>query len=185
MRTNDQDDAQPDLCAERRQRFAELANVTRSDLLRVCALRLGDRDAAEDAVQETLLAAFMAFERFDDVNPRGWLIRIALNKCTDELRRRRKKELRRSETPLEALTFECSVEQLASAAEQWRAFRLAMARLSPQQRRVMTLVFLCDLSYAEAAALTNSPPGTVRSRLHRARAAIREAMDRRTYSGND
>jgi RNA polymerase sigma-70 factor (ECF subfamily) len=51
-----------------------------------------------------------------------------------------------------------------------------MAELSPEQRLAMNLVFVCDLSYDDAARLTNTPLGTIRSRLNRARTNLRATM---------
>lgn len=135
---------------------------------------------AEDLVQETLLRAFRAIERFDGRYPKAWLLTIMRNA---NINRARKKTPDLLDDP--ELTFERStrfaetvtpednvVEPIFDAAVQQ-----AFDRLSDDFRNVVELVDLNGLSYAEAAELLGVPVGTVMSRLHRARKRIRDDIN--------
>lgn len=135
---------------------------------------------AEDLVQETLLRAFRAIERFDGRYPKAWLLTIMRNA---NINRARKKTPDLLDDP--ELTFERSmrfaetvtpeddvVEPIFDASVQQ-----AFDRLSNDFRNVVELVDLNGLSYAEAAELLGVPVGTVMSRLHRARKRIRDDIN--------
>jgi len=137
---------------------------------------------AEDLVQETLLRAFRAIERFDGRYPRAWLLTIMRNA---NINRARKKTPDLLDDP--DLTFERStrfadndtpeddvVEPIFDAVVQE-----AFDRLPDDFRNVVELVDLNGLAYAEAAELLDVPVGTVMSRLHRARKRIRDEINER------
>lgn len=133
---------------------------------------------AEDLVQETLLCAYRAIDRFDGQHPRAWLLTIMRNAEAKRHRKRRPFLLRGSE---EAAGYDFSPaarspEQLV-VGEQFDAVVASSLRSLPQhQRQVVELVDLDGLSYAEAAEVIGVPVGTVMSRLHRARARIRHRL---------
>lgn len=135
---------------------------------------------AEDLVQETLLRAFRAIDRFDGRYPKAWLLTIMRNA---NINRARKKTPDLLDDP--ELTFERStkfaetvtpeddvVEPIFDAAVQQ-----AFDRLPTDFRNVVELVDLNGLAYAEAAELLGVPVGTVMSRLHRARKRIRDEIN--------
>jgi RNA polymerase sigma-70 factor, ECF subfamily len=140
------------------------------------ALTLVPRPAdAEDLVQDTLLRAFQAIGSFDGAHQRAWLLTILRNTQINRTRRRRPELLdgpnthadvavadegRSAETVVVEATFDAAVDD-------------ALASLSPRLRRVVELVDLLGLSYAETAEALGVPVGTVMSRLHRARDRIR------------
>lgn len=132
---------------------------------------------AEDLVQETLLRAFRAIERFDGRYPKAWLLTIMRNA---NINRARKKTPDLLDDP--ELTFERSVRHADTVTPEDdvvdpifdAAVQDAFDRLSDDFRNVVELVDLNGLSYAEAAELLGVPVGTVMSRLHRARKRIRD-----------
>lgn len=140
-------------------------------------------DDAEDLVQDTLLRAFRALDRFDGRYPRAWLLTIMRNAHQNRNRRRRPTLLRDEAT----MTGEIdrrnppapSAEDLAtdSIAAAWVAD--ALDHLTPRLRQVAELVDVDGLTYDETAALLDIPAGTVMSRLHRARRQMRVRLERR------
>lgn len=132
------------------------------------ARRVG-RELARDLAAETFTAAFAGRRRFDPSRgtPRGWLFGIA----TNLLRRHHRDEERR----LRALARLDGRRDVSSAPEEPR-LAAALAALDAKERDVLLLHVWADLGYDELARTLGIPVGTVRSRLHRARARLREAL---------
>lgn len=143
--------------------------------LRALAYRLvGDRDAMDDALQETYIRAFRGLPGFR-ANARfgTWLYRIAYNACIDELRRRHT----HVHVPLEGLAAgEAREEDPAAAVADRRDLSAALARLSLADRAAVLLVDAYGLEYSEAAEVLGVPVGTIGSRLSRARAQLRRVL---------
>jgi RNA polymerase sigma-70 factor, ECF subfamily len=144
--------------------------------LRGLAFRLlGDRDAMDDALQESYLKAFRALPRFaGDSAFRSWLYRIVYNTCLDELRRIRKMGL----VPIESASNrpdgradpgDTATEKIDLAA--------AVASLTPETRAAVLLVFVDGMDYRSATEVLGVSRGTLASRLHRGRAQLRRALD--------
>ena len=128
----------------------------------------------EDVLQEAYLRAFRALPRFrGDSGVGTWLYRIVYNAALDELRSSR----RRFELSLRQLEFESeAVPDPAEVVPAQRAIAHALMRLSPEDRAVVVLVDGQGLRYDEAARVLGVPPGTVASRLNRARSALRRGL---------
>jgi RNA polymerase sigma-70 factor (ECF subfamily) len=160
-------------------RFAELFERHFADVHRYAARRLGDT-IADDIAAETFLAAFRQRDRYArDRGPvRGWLFGIAANL----IGRHRRTEVRAFRTWARAArdpVLGCHAEQVTDqAGADALGPRLAgvLARLSAGDREVLLLVAWGELSYDEVAAALGIPPGTVASRLNRARRKIRAAL---------
>jgi RNA polymerase sigma-70 factor (ECF subfamily) len=146
--------------------------------LRALAFRLlGDRDRMEDALQEAYVKAFRALPRFRGNSKLGtWLYRIVYNACLDELERSR----RVIHLPLAEVAD--PPETRASVAEtvaNRRELAEALSALPPEDRAAVLLVDAQSFDYREAGAVLGVPEGTIASRLNRARAALRRALDER------
>lgn len=135
---------------------------------------------AEDLVQETMLRAFRAIERFDGRHPRAWLLTIMRNAQASRFRRRRPSLLN---DPDEAADRAISMADEGPGPEAVvleRGFdavvESAYLDLPDVFREVVDLVDLGGLSYQEAAEVLEVPQGTVMSRLHRGRKRMREAL---------
>ncbi len=145
-------------------------------LLRVAMSLTRNSADAEDLVQDTLLRAYGAVERFDGRYPRAWLLTIMRNAQVNRVRRRRPELLRDPEAGdrlLESQTPHDSAEQDALRDAFDAAVEEALEALPDKFKRVVRLVDLDELSYQEAADVLGVPIGTVMSRLHRARQRIR------------
>jgi len=149
-------------------------------LLRVARSITRDPVEAEDLVQDTLLRAFRAIDGFDGRHPRAWLLTILRNTNINRHRKRRPELMRDPDTELERLAAEPGADAPDAAVDAGfdHEIEVALAELPEVFRRVVELVDVDGLSYAEAAEVLGVPIGTVMSRLHRARARIREHLVR-------
>jgi RNA polymerase sigma-70 factor, ECF subfamily len=138
--------------------------------LRTFALSLcGTADRAEDLVQETLLQALSHLESFQPgTNLSAWLVTILRNLFRDQYRKRQR-EVEDADGYYLA-TLKGEPEQTARL--EFSEFRAALAKLSSEQRQALILVGASNLSYAGAAALCGCAAGTIKSRVHRARARL-------------
>ncbi len=151
-------------------------------LLRV-AVALTDQLAdAEDLVQDTLIRAYRACDRFDGAHPRAWLLTILRRTHLNRLRGRRPGLFDDPEgwddapAPWPGGSRPGTPEEVVVGATFDTVVAGALQALPPAQRLVITLVDVDGLSYAEAARVAGIPEGTVMSRLHRARATIRTRL---------
>ena len=149
-------------------------------LYRVALSLTRNRADAEDVVQETLLRAYRAIDRFDGRYPRAWLLTILRNANRNRVRRRRPELLRDpDEGPdlLEAGTDPDEGPEAQVLADVLDAeVAEALDALPERFRTVVDLVDVDGLSYAEAAEALGIPVGTVMSRLHRARKRLRTSV---------
>lgn len=142
---------------------------------------VGDRDAAADAAQEAFLAAYRNLPRLRGDSFRGWLTRIAMNAATDILRHRK----RRPADPYPEWEDEAwqppagpdaNPELQALAAGRNRKLAAALARITPEQRAAIVLFDIEGYDYAEIAAIAGVSLGTIKSRIHRGRLALRDLL---------
>jgi len=154
--------------------FSELARVSIGRLYAAARLILRDDQRAEDATQEALVAAWRDLsalrdpDRFD-----AWLHRLLVRACYREARRgKRRWALELEINEIDGIEPDRTLD-IADRDQLERGFR----RLDPDQRTVIVLHYYLGLSLDEAADALGIPPGTVRSRLHRATQAMRAALD--------
>jgi RNA polymerase sigma-70 factor (ECF subfamily) len=141
--------------------------------LRALAFRLlGDRTLMDDALQEAYVKAYRALPRFRGASSPGtWLYRIAYNACVDELKRTRQVvALDSVREPVDARPGPAEAVSTRSGLAD------ALACLPPEDRAAVLLVDARGFDYREAAQVLGVPEGTIASRLHRARAALRAAL---------
>ena len=159
--------------------FAEFVLPEVEVLLRVAMTLTAQQADAEDLVQETLLRAYRAIDRFDGEHPRAWLLTIMRRAEINRHRRRRPHLLDDPDTDLERLSpvgvIE-SPEELVVGESFDEVVGAALAALPDKHQQVVRLVDIGGLSYAEAAEVLDVPEGTVMSRLHRARKRIRTQL---------
>lgn len=163
------------LTSDRQQRFAQQALV-HLGALRAAARRYTNRDMAdaEDLVQETLLRAFVAWERFrPGTDCRAWLLRILTNCFINGYRRSlHQRRLTQQDDPLVCPRRRRAARQPElSIMEQLLADEVvhALESLPPEYRQVVNLADLGEMSYRDVADELGCPIGTVMSRLHRGR----------------
>jgi RNA polymerase sigma-70 factor (ECF subfamily) len=150
----------------------------RTRLFRLAYAWCGDRNLAEDIVQEALARALATTSPLKEARAlEGWLM-VILNNCwRDCLRRKLSVAMEDIDDWAETLeSAEPSPEQNLAGRQTALTVRNAIARLPLGQRQVLTLVDMEDRSYAEVAEILGVPAGTVMSRLARARAALKGVL---------
>lgn len=165
--------------------FDHLVEASQRLCFHIARTRLDDVDAAQDACQDALLRAWQAMDRFqgDAEDFRRWLLRIVINVCHDRLRAQGR---RRADLSLDgAADAEAPTLVLPSADEGPEAYALradlgallarCLGRLSDEHRTIV-LLDQAGFSYAEMGEILELEPGTVKSRLSRARARARDIL---------
>ena len=139
---------------------------------------LNDQDAA-DATQEALIAITRGIASFDGrARFTTWCYRVATNAALDEMRRRKRRPIPAETLPDVAGPTTAIDEHVANALD----VDAALSGLAPEFRAAVALRDLADLDYAEIAAVLGIPPGTVRSRIARGRAALADRLGNREPS---
>lgn len=166
--------------AGRETAFARLYERYETRLLYYLRRLTGSAEAAEDAFQETWLKAHRGLRRLESPEAfRSWLYRIGRNAALDAVRRRGR------EIPLDDPRARDAVDEWSGGSEEddaldaldASAVHIALDRISPLHREALALRFLEGLSYGEIAAVVGVPVGTIRSRLHHGRRALRREME--------
>jgi RNA polymerase sigma-70 factor, ECF subfamily len=163
--------------------FNRLVRLHERQVYNVALRMVGQADAAEDVTQDTFLLAYKSLHQFRGGLFRAWLLRIATNRCYDELRRRQ----RRPADSFEELAFEPrplwstlaageEPHERAERLELAQALQRALVQLQDDQRLVVILSDVQGYSYDEIAAITNVSLGTVKSRLSRGRSRLRDIL---------
>lgn len=151
---------------------AILLHRHRTPIFRLCFQMLRDNDAAEDAAQEVLLRAFEKMPQFRGESEfSSWLYRVALNYCLEV---RRTQQRREALTPDHPTTF---TTDFSSRVDSRQAIENALDALPEQLRIVLILRQWHEKSYEEIAAILSLPLGTVKTRLHQARAQFRTVWE--------
>ncbi len=170
--------------------FEDLVSRREAEVFRLARRMLGDADDAMEATQDAFLRAYRALPRFrGEASFRTWLFGIAINVCRSRLSGRAARE-RRYQVPLESGERETGEiaralppapgpdpERAAQGAELGAALERALAELSPEHREILLLREMQGLEYEELALTLDCAVGTVKSRLARARGALRAAME--------
>ena len=162
--------------------FEQLVERHRDVVHRVSA-RIVGRDAAEDVSQDAFLRAFHRLGRFRGEAPfRSWLLQIAHHAAIDAVNRRRveAEDPAAADEAADPDATRMPAERLERSERRAR-LEAKLALLRPPHRAVLVLRDLEGLSYDEIAAATDTPLGTVKGRLHRARAELIDLLRANTY----
>jgi RNA polymerase sigma-70 factor (ECF subfamily) len=163
--------------------FNQLVSQYQDMVYNVAFRILGDGEAAADASQDTFLSAYKAVANFKGGSFKAWLLRIATNSCYDQLRVHQ----RRPTSSLEAIYTDTdpsshfvngreTPEEHALRQELGQVIQQGIQTLPPDQRTTLVLSDVQGLSYAEIAEVTGTSIGTVKSRLSRGRARLRDCL---------
>jgi len=171
--------------------FDELARGEERALYRHAARIVGPGADAEDVVQDAFLSAWRSIRSFEGTSFRAWLFRIVTNRALDKVRSRK----RRAELPLEPAEDEevtwaepaapgPELVDLAASREALVVVEEALATIPEEQRAALLLRDVEGFAYEEIAIMTSVEIGTVKSRIHRARVAVRNTLVRRGWRGS-
>jgi RNA polymerase sigma-70 factor (ECF subfamily) len=147
---------------------------------------IGEPDSAADATQEAFISAYQKLHTYRGGSFKSWLLRIVSNACYDEYRRRKRQ-------PVVPLTPETdqgedlesapwledpaeNPEEFAQRKELSNAIQTCLNRLDVEFRTVVVLIDIQGMDYASAAAAMDSPLGTIKSRLARARKGLQDCL---------
>jgi RNA polymerase sigma-70 factor, ECF subfamily len=172
--------------ARDRARFEEEALALADQVYRVARRLVGSREETEDLVQETYARAFRSWRSFTPgTNMRAWLLRILTNLNVDRGRRLQRTP---QTQPLEEGDYYLANKVASAAGEEaleqeqvvermsQDSIVKALSEIQPQFRDVVVLVDIGDFTYADAAQILDVPIGTVMSRLHRGRRALKQKL---------
>jgi RNA polymerase sigma-70 factor, ECF subfamily len=168
--------------------YEALVEPHRRELQAHCYRMLGSVQDAEDALQDALLRAWKALDRFEGrSSTRSWLYRIATNTCLDAIARRPKRVLPidYEDAPAgETLWLEPCPDALAEGYEEREsielAFIAALQHLPPNQRAVLILREVLGFSAKEVAEMLDTTPASVNSAMQRARVSVDERLPERS-----
>ena len=161
--------------------FSELVRRHQHKLWSVALRMLRDPDAAADAVQDALLSAYRRADSYrGDAAVSTWLYRVVVNACLDRIRRERA----RPTSPLPEVEPSTGVDDQQRAVDRLTV-EWALAQIPEPQRAAILLVDLQELQVAEAAEILAVPPGTVKSRCSRGRAALAQLLLDRSGGGRN
>lgn len=164
--------------------FNQLVRQYETRVFSVALRMLGDQDAAADVAQETFLSAYRNIKRFRGGSFTAWILRIATNACYDQLRARK----RRPTSSIDALTEDedtpplqlhdaaAGPEERAMTGELAAEIQRGLLTLPDEQRAMVILSDIQGLSYEEISEITGANIGTVKSRLSRGRAKLRDFL---------
>ncbi|HEU5098859.1 MAG TPA: sigma-70 family RNA polymerase sigma factor [Roseiflexaceae bacterium] len=165
--------------------FNGLVRLYEGRVYNLCYRMLGDADSAADAAQDAFLSAFRNLRSFRGGSFRSWMLRIATNTCYDALRARKRRpsislDLETDDgeeaAPLQIADTGEAPDDFALRRELAAAIQDGLTLLPDEQRIVLILSDIQGLAYEEIAQITNSNLGTVKSRLSRGRARLREVL---------
>jgi len=165
--------------------FNQLVRLYEGRVYNLCYRMLGDADAAADVAQDTFISAYRNLGKFRGGLFRSWLLRIASNACLDALRARKRRPTvslgaKRDDddegTGLDVPDLGEALDETAMRRELGAAIQQGLAQLPEDQRIVIVLSDVQGMAYEEIAQITNTNLGTVKSRLSRGRARLRDIL---------
>jgi RNA polymerase sigma-70 factor, ECF subfamily len=159
--------------------FGELVREMERPLLYFAQKLVNDEDKALDVLQEVWLKAFQTIRRLEDPRlVRAWLYRLTRGLAIDCVRKDVAEERRERVHAEERLSPDA---EPSFDGEDAAALHRALDALDVRHREVLVLHFLEDMAIAEIAAVLGSPEGTVKSRIHYAKRALKEALREKRY----
>ncbi len=165
--------------------FNQLVRAYQTLVYRTAYRVLGEGASAEDATQDAFISAYKHIREYRGGSFKAWLLRIVTNACYDQLRVKQ----RRPSASLDAMLIDPdnpapgadraapeSPQEFAERQELGETIQRGLATLPPDQRVTLVLADIDGFSYDEVAAATGANVGTVKSRLSRARSALRDFL---------
>ena len=166
--------------------FEQLIESYQRKIFNIALRMLGNYDDAGDLTQEVLIRIYKSIKSFKEQSSFStWIYRITTNVCLDEIRRRRNRKaisldeeikLDDGDMKRQIESDEPSPEETAEAEDLKRIVNDAIARLSEEHRTVIVLRDIQGLSYEEISEVLKCPEGTVKSRINRARQALKNIL---------
>jgi len=170
--------------------FEQLIEAYQKKVYNLALRMTGNQDDAADLAQEAFIRVFRSISGFKEQSSFStWVYRITTNVCLDEIRKRKNRKvisideeihMDEGEIKRQVISEEPLPDELAEREELRSIVNAAINSLPEDQRIVLTLRDLNGLSYDEIAKILDCPGGTVKSRINRARQALRNVLSART-----
>ena len=160
-----------------REAFGALVEQYRDNVYRLAYRMCGNAYDADEAAQEAFVAAWRALPNFrGDAKFSTWLYRLTTNAAIDVMRREKRHQTVGDGEMVDVADDADSPQETVERTEQQEAVQKALATLSEEYREVLLLRYMEELDYAEIAEVLQLPSGTVKSRINRAKAALKTAL---------
>ncbi len=164
--------------------FNDLVELYQDQLFALVARMVPDRDQASDAVQEAFFSAYRNLAGFRGGSVKSWLNRICVNAAMDAQRARKRRPVQpypefEDDSWQPPTGEEADPERIVLTAERSHVLSAALARITDDQRAAIVLFDVQGYDYAEIAEMTGVSLGTVKSRIHRGRLALRGLLEDR------
>lgn len=165
--------------------YEEIVTMFQHRLYHVCYRMLSNQQEAEDVAQEAFIRAYTNLHTFDQKRKFStWIFRIATNLCIDRIRKKKPDYYLDANVPgTEGLTMYSQVaadtempEEEVEKMEVQKRVQFEINKLSDKYRSVIILRYIEELSLQEISEILELPLGTVKTRLHRGRAALKQQM---------
>lgn len=165
--------------------FEEIVTMFQHRLYQVCYRMLGNRQEAEDIAQEAFVRAYVNIHTYDQKRKFStWLFRIATNLCIDRIRKKKPDYYLDAEVPgTERLNMYSQIaatgdlpEEEVEKMETQERIQYEIGRLPDKYRSVIILRYMEELPLQEISDILELPLGTVKTRVHRGREALRKQM---------
>lgn len=167
--------------------FSDIVNLYQHKLYQLCYRMLGNRQEAEDIAQEAFVRAYINLQTFDQKRKFStWLYRIATNLCIDRIRKKKPDYYLDAEVEgTEGLNMYSQIaadeqlpEDAAMQMELQDRIQYEISKLPDKYRAVIVLKYIEELSLQEISEVLDLPLGTVKTRIHRGREALRKQLNK-------
>lgn len=165
--------------------FAEIVEIYKNSIFQLCYRMLGNRHEAEDMAQEAFVRAYVNINSFNqDLKFSTWLFRIATNLCIDRIRKKKPDYYLDAEVSgTDGLTMYSQLasdsplpEKQLESLELQETVQKEISKLPEKYRSVIVLKYIEELSLNEISEILDLPLGTVKTRIHRGREALRQQL---------
>ncbi|MFJ8071929.1 RNA polymerase sigma factor SigW [Peribacillus sp. NPDC096447] len=165
--------------------FGEVVEIYKDKVFQICFRMLGNRQEAEDLAQEAFVRAYVNIRSFNiTMKFSTWLYRIATNLCIDRLRKKKPDYYLDAEVAgTEGLNMYSQIasdmakpEEEVESLELQETIQVEIMKLPEKYRSVIVLKYIEELSLKEISEILDLPVGTVKTRIHRGREALRKQL---------
>jgi RNA polymerase sigma-70 factor, ECF subfamily len=165
--------------------FGEIVELYKDKVFQLCYRMLGNRHEAEDIAQETFIRAYVNINSFNiNLKFSTWLYRIATNLCIDRIRKKKPDYYLDAEVSgADGLTMYSQIaadtalpEEELESLELQETIQKEISKLPEKYRSVIVLRYIEELSLNEISEILDLPLGTVKTRIHRGREALRQQL---------
>lgn len=160
-----------------REAFGGLVEQYRDNVYRLAYRMCGNAYDADEAAQEAFVAAWRALPNFrGDAKFSTWLYRLTTNAAIDVMRREKRHQTVGDGEMIDVADDADSPQETVERTEQQEAVQKALSTLREEYREILLLRYMEELDYSEIAEVLQLPSGTVKSRINRAKAALKAAL---------